>query len=74
MIKIEVKKGLASQKFPLLMISKESGNIVLFTKTNWGTILLATKQETDHQLGYHSTCWNMDYFEPFMGEITLTND
>ena len=74
MIKVEAKEALKNDKFPLLMISRESGNVVLFTKNGYGTILMATTKEKEHQLGYFSNCWNMDYFRPFNGEITLTND
>jgi len=60
--------------FPMLMFSKVSGNIVLFFELGKGTIVYIGNDNKDWKFGQYVTGWSMSNFEPFFGEITLTND
>ena len=52
----------------------ENGAVVLFTAPKVGIILKLNDGETPiYKLGEFITSFNMDYFTPFLGEITLSN-
>ena len=44
--------------------------IVLFTAHKVGTVVSAERQ-SPKELGYHSTLWDMDLFEPCHGRVVL---
>lgn len=57
--------------FPKLMISKDSGTVVLFSEDGIGTQL----NRVDYAfIGTHSRSWAMKLFTDFTGSITLSND
>ena len=55
--------------FPKLMISKTSGDIVLFTGEGVGTVV----NECAGAIGAYSATWNFSNFEDYTGKITLEN-
>ncbi len=58
--------------FPKLMISKLSGNIILFKKNKAGTCIVS--KEPIIQIGHYSDDWTMDNFTDYNEPITLQND
>lgn len=60
------------QYFPKLMISHESGIIVLMTEPGAGP----TVGGPSHLEWEYGEClnWDMSYFEDFYGKVTLSND
>lgn len=56
--------------FPKLMRCKLEGYIVLFKTSKTGTIVA---DKDINCIGDHSHQWDMDDFEDYKGEITLTN-
>ena len=58
--------------FPKLMISKLSGNIILFEKQEVGTCIVS--KELTIQIGYYSDDWTMLNFTDYNEPITLQND
>jgi hypothetical protein len=61
-------------KFPCLMKSSESGNIVLFYCYEKGTVVSVGDRSTVWKVGEHSSVFSMGSFKPFKGTITLQND
>jgi len=57
-------------KFPCLMIS-DNGSIVLMSMQCRGTLLVDPKQ--NGCIGRYAESWNMDVFNPFEGELILSN-
>jgi hypothetical protein len=75
-IKVEVKDTRINKKveYPFLGKSKKHlGFIVFFTSQYEGTVLSPGNNEW-HEIGYYSAEWDMECFEKFHGEITLSND
>ncbi len=61
--------------FPKLMISKDSGTVVLFSEDGIGTQLNVDISRVDYAfIGTHSRSWAMKLFTDFTGSITLSND
>lgn len=61
-------------KFPCLMRYNKGNKdfVVLFTENKIGTVVY--KEPTcEWELGLYSNRWVMEYFEPFVGEIILSN-
>ena len=61
-------------KFPCLMKSSASGNIVLFYFHEKGTVVSVGDRSTVWKVGEHSSGFSMESFKPFNGTITLQND
>ena len=55
--------------YPKLMISKTSGDIVLFTEKLKGTVVKGGQSS----LGNHCNNWFEENFEDYTGKITLEN-
>lgn len=60
-------------KYPCLMRSKDSGCIVLFTERETGVCLYEGRSNICF-IGEHYNKWNVNYFEPFNGTLTLSNE
>ncbi len=58
--------------FPKLM-QTQKGLVVLMTSTNCGTVV-ASKEDEDHPVGYHSSCWHSSCFTDFNGVVELINE
>lgn len=61
------------QSFPCLMQHKLSDIIVLFVEYGKGTVIGAYLPNYEKNIGYYSSLFSMEEFEPFHGEITLKN-
>ncbi|MGD9678150.1 MAG: hypothetical protein AB7V16_07275 [Vulcanibacillus sp.] len=66
------KDKVENPKFPCLMICKGDGHIILFTSDNIGTTILPPKNSSSY-IGEYITSWSMEFFEPFEGEVILSN-
>jgi hypothetical protein len=76
-MKVEVKVFEENQeeiKFPCLMISNQTGNIVLFSCDKKGVVLLRGENPTLWKIGDYGNDFAMENFKPFKGSITLSND
>jgi hypothetical protein len=74
-MKSEVNSHVEDKKeivYPCLMQSKQ--HIVLFTDENVGTCVWGTGNVWEDDIGWWSDEWDMEYFSPFKGSITLSND
>ena len=74
-MRAEIRKAKPEERpFPKLMVSKRTGNIVLFGENGDGTMLVY--KEVDYPVGYVYDDWNMDFFEdlPSDQEVVLRND
>jgi hypothetical protein len=62
------------RKFPVLMKSVKTGLVVLFHNPTSGIVIIAAERIA----GYYSTAWQEcndgNYWQPFTGTITLSND
>jgi hypothetical protein len=58
--------------FPKIMISKSTGNIILFEKNKAGTCIVS--KELNIQIGSYSDTWTMSNFTDYNEPITLQND
>jgi hypothetical protein len=67
---VKVNETKAELPFPKLMSSRR-GTIVLFYQEHCGTCLRSLGSDTP--IGSHSRDWDMEYFEDFYGEVTLSN-
>jgi len=68
---IKSKVSLASKNdYPKIMKSKNSGLVVLFSKSELGTVILGNEL---HDCGEFSDDWDMSSFTDFDGSITLSN-
>lgn len=65
-MKVEIDEQPKTRKYPYIGKSKESGKIVLFTKTDVGMLISDNMHTHQH--------WAEQNFEPFTGTITLSND
>lgn len=74
-MKIEVNEKETNKeiKYPCLMTVEDTKMIVLFNKEREGTLLVAGSGSMV-SIGEHYRLWNMNYFTPFNGTITLQND
>lgn len=70
-MKIEIIEKKKERQYPFIGIGKQ-GYIVLFISYCEGIVLNNTNSE--YRIGEYSTSWNMDFFTPFTGTITLSND
>ncbi len=71
---INEKETQVKTKYPCL--KKWNGNgpdirVVQFTSENTGTLVY---ESNGKYLGLYSTEWSEEYFTPFTGSITLSND
>jgi hypothetical protein len=48
--------------------------VMLFYAHGCGTVICDPDEDMAFDLGYHSTEWDMDMFEPFGGTVKLSND
>lgn len=71
MIKVEVRKKIKENKYPCLKHHPKTGEIVLFVCEDTGVSLNNSSNACE---GLYSSEWLEQYFEPFHGEITLSND
>ena len=61
-------------KFPCLMQSKDSGNIVLFVESGKGIVIaLGGKQGYFYKVGDMAHNWDMEKFEFLRGKVELRN-
>jgi hypothetical protein len=58
--------------YPCLCITKNLDCIVLFTGYGVGTVVHRNGSSSNH-LGMFSDDWNMDFFQPYNGKLTLSN-
>jgi hypothetical protein len=70
-MKVTIKESTTKEEYPCLKIS-DDGTIVLFTHKDKGTVL-SVCDET-YEVGHYSESWFCGAFEPYAGEITITND
>jgi hypothetical protein len=68
-IEIQPEQKVEEIKYPCLMIAYD-GDIVIMLQYKEGVII----KGIDHEIGYYATTWDMRYFKPFKGKITLEND
>lgn len=63
-----------NKSFPKLMKRKDRNYdyIVLFIDESRGTVV-HSNSSLGCSVGYHSTSWDMKFFEDFEGKITLSN-
>ena len=60
-------------KYPMLMINTQCGRIVLFTNARVGTVVFQGNTGID-PVGLHRDDFDMNYYKPFEGSVTLSND
>ena len=60
--------------YPKLMKSKDTGNIILFSRLGTGMIVALGHHNLYGEIGYFATDWSENFFKPFTGSITLTNE
>lgn len=70
-IKVEVRKKIKENKYPCLKHYPKTGEIVLFRGEETGILL---NDSSNACAGFYSSAWLEENFEPFQGEITLSND
>lgn len=74
--KVVKKKSPKEFVFPCLAQSTLTNIIVLMSSSqNYkgeGIVVVPGNEKTYHQVGYYSISWDLNCFEPFVGEITLT--
>lgn len=78
MIKSEISTHSVEKKgFPKLMItdsdSEEKKMIVLFTKSNTGTVVYSERKNSYYVQGFYSDKWIPEEFQDFDGTIQLQN-
>lgn len=73
-MKTTVKRGDDTQKidYPCLMMSRVSGNVVLFTSKGKG--MCVHKGDSGWNVGCYTELWDMNAFNPFNGTVTLENE
>ncbi len=70
-MKVEVKElEQKSLSYPKLMVHKSYGYIVLFNADHHGTLISC---EFESEIGTYSGPFDMDNFNDFHGEVTLSN-
>lgn len=60
-------------KYPMLIESTISKIVVLMTKPKCGVVVYVPEEDDPTTLGDYSDDWNISYFKPYTGEITLKN-
>lgn len=74
---IEEKEDHVEIDFPILMKSRCSPMVVLFMQERQGTIIVPSGS-IQNRLGNHftdfSSCRDKNFWEPFKGKITLSNE
>lgn len=58
-------------KYPKLMSNTTDGFVVLFKEPYNGVVI--ANETSQHELGYSSDRWLMEYFEEFNGKVILEN-
>ena len=62
------------RNYPMLKIHKENGFVVLFTSPSRGCLVLHDgKIYTKGDLGTYSSKWVSSMFEPYNGQVHITN-
>lgn len=59
-------------EYPQLMISTNTGMVVLMTKPEHG-VVLAVGSNTHKKVGYAGKCFDMDVFKPYTGTFEMRN-
>jgi len=62
----------AEDRYPMIMKSKISAAVVLFSAPNHGTVL-CTGTSTSLEIGDRKADWSMNAFEPISDDIILRN-
>lgn len=70
-VQVEHKPNPPKPHYPCMMKSKRSPLVVLFSRGNCGTVVVA--DEGGSPIGAHFVTWDMATFEHFDGAITLRN-
>ncbi len=61
-------------EYPCLKVSEDTGNVVLFTKVNTGTIVyIGVGSPSYYKVGEYCDEWAEELFEPFNGTVQLSN-
>ena len=60
-------------KYPYLGITNNE-RIILFTAPSCGVVLSEPPEKSYHEIGYTSSEWGESIFNPYDGEIILSND
>ena len=73
MISSEVKSVDSNNSFPKLMISSETGKIVLFWENRKGIVVNGGRRAAS-KIGDFGDCFNMYNFSNFYGTIEITSN
>lgn len=78
-MKAEIRKKEKSDtghRFPVLMKSKQSGLVILFTSERVGFVIVTPSDliRVGTSSGLWISCYDSDSWEKFNGEIVLSND
>ena len=60
--------------YPRIMRVVETGILVLFQSHTSGTVVHTTDHRYALPVGHYSTSWNMSFFEPFHGSVTIEQE
>ena len=71
MIKVKTEVKQEPKPFPKLMKS-ETGNIVLFTEPDFGTLIVASST-IGKEIGYWQKSWDTEVFTDYNEPITIQN-
>lgn len=71
-VKVYEKEPIKKIKYPCLMKSGDAKIIVLFCDEQKGTVV--SSKDGLYKLGEYGGDWEMGFFTPFNGTITLQND
>lgn len=72
-MKSEIIEKEKSQKFPCLMIGKETGNVYLMSCMKTG-VCIAVPENSVRNAGEYSSTLDASLLTPFKGKIILQND
>jgi len=73
MVKTTINSEPVEWNYPCLAVGPD-GEVVLFEKERCGTVLKQGREKTSRAVGCTPTLWIMEYFTPFTGSITLSNE
>ena len=74
-MKVElIEKEVEDIKYPCLMVSEETGCIVLFEEDSCGVVVNLDNSLVFATIGRYSKDWNMSRFSKFNGKVILKND
>lgn len=59
-------------EYPCLKVSQRTGRVILFTALNTGATLYHPRGS--HLIGTHCSSWGEGLFDPYSGEVILSND